>query len=310
MVLPERTEAAAPQLPFVNVQRYLRDAGVAVPAIYAVQDRDDREVRDERDDRAGRQAREPGRLLLEDVGDRALATALLDPSTTSEEADRLLDDVVGLLLTLVAAKPDAACVAFDRAHDEALIHRELEMILSHGLAPSDEGPALASHADPEARAGLARLGEAIAAQPRTLMHRDFHAWNLHVDPTGRLRVIDFQDAMSGPPTYDLASLCTDRDSDAFITREREQRLVDTHARGLVSAGVYDDTAAAERDYRRCVAFRTLRVIGRFRYLAIEDDDDRYLHYIPRMAKQTRRALEALGDQGLARLLASRSAYFA
>lgn len=292
MVLPEHSPAEGPELPFVNVQRYLQRAGVAVPRIYAARDRD------------------LGRLLLEDMGDRALATALLDPSTTPSEADRLLNGVSDLLQALATARPAEPCVAFERAHDEALIRRELRMILSHGLATSDEGPALSANADPEARSALDRLGEAIAAQPRTLMHRDFHAWNLHVDPTGRLRVIDFQDAMLGPPTYDLASLCTDRDSDGFITEERERRLVGASARRLVEAGVYDDDATVERDYYQCVVFRTLRVIGRFRFLAIEDANAGYLHYIPRMAKQTKRALHALGEGELAHVLATRSAYFA
>ncbi len=294
MVLPEPTPEGAPELPFLNVGRHLEARGVPVPVIYGARDRD------------------LGVLLLEDLGDRSLASALLDPETGDEEAARLLRDVTSLLAAFAAGKADAECVAYGRSHDETLIRRELDMILSHGLAASDDGPSRSPRADPEAAAALTRLGDALAAQPRRLMHRDFHAWNLHVDPAGRLRVIDFQDAMLGPPVYDLASLCTDRDSDRFISVEREHQLLDGYARALARAGVdlYTDPTVLFRDYHTSVVFRTLRVIGRFRFLAIEDGNRRYLDYIPRMARQTRRALTALEDVELAAVLASRSSYFA
>ena len=67
------------------------------------------------------------------------------------------------------------------------------------------------------------------------MHRDYHAWNLQVDPRGRVRVIDFQDALLGPALYDLASLCTDRDSDRFVDPELEASLVAALRRGARAA---------------------------------------------------------------------------
>lgn len=290
MVLPEKTAAGTAELPFSNVQRCLAAAGIPVPAIYAIRDRD------------------LGLLLLEDVGDRPLADALRASGAPQE----LIEATAELLARIAATPRDDDCIAFTRSHDELLIRRELDMVLGHGLAESDDGPARSAKDDPEASTALTQLGEALAAQPRHLMHRDFHAWNVHVDVQGALRVIDFQDAMLGPPTYDLASFCTDRDSDEFISPEREIQLLDAYAAALARAGVdlYTDRHMLERDYFTCVVFRTLRVIGRFRYLAIEDGNRGYLHYIPRMARQTRRALDALGDSSLARVLASRSPYFA
>ncbi|MDG2306251.1 MAG: phosphotransferase [Candidatus Binatia bacterium] len=294
MVLPEKTAATAPELSFLNIQRHLEGRGIGVPAVYGARDRD------------------LGLLLLEDVGDRPLALPLRDPTTSPDERRRLLGDVVALLAALAASAPDPGCVAYSRSHDEALLRRELDIVLSHGLAASDDGPTCSPGDHPEAKGALARLGDTLAAQPRRLMHRDFHAWNLHVDPDGRLRVIDFQDAMLGPPTYDLASLCTDRDSDELFSAADERELLDTYGTALARAGVdlYTDPTVLRRDYYTSVVFRTLRVIGRFRFLAIEKGNPGYLHYIPRMARQTRRALDELGDDGLARVLADRSAYFA
>ncbi len=294
MLLPARTPADGVEIPFLDIQRHLEGLGVAVPALYAAHDRD------------------RGLLLLEDVGDRPLAGVLADPATSRAEAQRLLGDVATMLATLVAAPPTPACIAWTRSHDETLLRRELDMVLSYALAPSDAGPPRPVDADPEARARLERLGAALAVQPRRLMHRDFHAWNLHVDAAGRLRVIDFQDAMLGPPTYDLASFCADRESDAFVGPVREAFLLDRYADALAQMGVdlYTDRDMLRRDFHTSVVFRALRVIGRFRVLAIDHGDQRYLHYIPRMAQRARQALETLDDRPLAALLASRSGYFA
>ena len=296
MVLPEPTAEDAPELPFVNVQRFLAASGTPVPQIFAARDRD------------------LGLLLLEDLGDRSLAATLLDPGTTAGEASRLLRETASLVARWAGLDPRQGrdCVAYGRRHDEALIRRELDMVLSHGLAPSDQGPARSPNSDPEAREALSRLGTQLASQPQRLMHRDFHAWNLHVDPQGKLRVIDFQDAMLGPATYDLASLCTDRNSREFMTPEREATLLEQFAEALAASDptLYKDPGLLRRDYATSVAFRTLRVIGRFRFLAIEEANGNYLRYIPTMAQETRRALEVLGDQNLARILADRSEYFA
>ena len=68
--------------------------------------------------------------------------------------------------------------------------------------------------------------------------------------------------------------------------------------------------AVPTDYFAAVAFRTLRVIGRFRFLAVERGRRDYLRFLPRMAAQTRRALAARDDETLLRLLAERSELFA
>lgn len=294
MMLAAPTPPEGPELPFPNVARYLASRGVAVPAVYAVRDHD------------------LGALLLEDLGDAPLAGVLASPATTETEAERRLTQVARLLANLAASARSPDCVAFDRSHDEVLIRRELDVVLTHGLAAGDDGPPRGRGDDPEAAAALAELGATIAVQPRRLIHRDFHAWNLHVDARGDLRVIDFQDAMLGPPLYDLASFCTDRDSDRFVTPARESFLLDALDAALAEAAVdlYTDRTMLERDYFTCVVFRTLRVIGRFRWLAIEDGVTRYLPYIPRMARQTKRALDALDAAPLARVLADRNPHFA
>ncbi|MEW6272753.1 MAG: phosphotransferase [Thermodesulfobacteriota bacterium] len=300
MLLPRDVPAAASEelttgdvpreLPFLDVQRYLARHDVPVPAIYHAAEHD-------------------GVLLLEDLGDLALA----DAATGGGDREALFAQAVDVLAAINALvrEPDRRCVAFRQRYDRKLIGLELDVVSSHGLAPSDAGPARDPGSDAELRAALARLGDRIAAQPTVLMHRDFHAWNLHVDPRGRVRVIDFQDALLGPALYDLASLCTDRDSDRFVDPALEAALVTRFAAELARRGgpAYD-AAALRADYFDAVAYRTLRVIGRFRFLAIERGKPGYLRFLPRMARQTRRALEAGGRTDLLHVLAARSELFA
>ena len=281
MVLPQPTATEAPELPFLNVHRYLETLGIPVPRVWAARDQD------------------LGLLLLEDLGDRPLAEGLADASMPPAERRRLLGETVDLLVGWTIAEPDAACTAYSRSHDETLIARELEMILRRGLNVVPGAPC-----EDEDRRVLTRLGRALGDQPRRFMHRDFHAWNLHIDHNGRVRPIDFQDAMLGPPAYDLASLCTDRDTHRFLTPADESILLETYARALAAAGssLYEDRARLRHDYFTAVAFRTLRVLGRFRALAVEEDKPGYLQHLPAIWQQTRRAAQELEDEGLLGLL--------
>jgi aminoglycoside/choline kinase family phosphotransferase len=281
----------ATELPFVELQRFLAGHGVPVPDLYLYDE-------------------DAGVLLLEDLGDVALA----DAASRGDDRDALFAQAVDTLaqIAALARDPDPRCSAFRQRYDRALIGRELAVVASHGLAADDAGPPNAALADPDVEAALARLGDRIAAQPTVLMHRDFHAWNLHVDPRGRVRVIDFQDALLGPALYDLASLCSDRDSDRFVDGALEASLLRRFADELARRGgpEYSDPDALRADYFDAVAYRTLRVIGRFRFLAIEKGKAAYLRFLPRMARQTRRALLANGCNDLLALLAARSALFA
>jgi aminoglycoside/choline kinase family phosphotransferase len=126
-----------------------------------------------------------------------------------------------------------------------------------------------------------------------------------------VRVIDLQDAMLGPALLDLASLCTDRDSDRFVSRGLEAHLVERFRTALLREGGPElASERVHRDYFTAAAFRTLRVIGRFRFLALERGVTGYLRFLPRMARQTKRALAGRGDRELQQLLAERSELFA
>jgi aminoglycoside/choline kinase family phosphotransferase len=286
------------ELPFLNIHRYLSRHGVPVPAVL-------------------HEALADGVLLLEDIGDLSLAEAATDAVergvASRRGAEAMFEDAVDTLARIasLAGDPDPACVAFQQVYDRGLIGVELDVFSAYGLAATEQRPRDPS-ADPELRRALDRLGDGLAAQPQVFMHRDYHAWNLHLDPRDAIRVIDFQDALLGPALYDLASLCTDRDSDRFVSIALERHLVSRFGSMLARHGgpSYSDPAALQRDYLLAVAYRTMRVIGRFGFLAIERHKSDYLRFLPRMAAQTKRALAALGDRELSQLLAARSPLFA
>jgi aminoglycoside/choline kinase family phosphotransferase len=281
------------ELPFVNVQRFLKGHEIPVPEIYWV-------------------AEAAGCLLLEDLGDLPLAQAA-ENADDSVRKD-LMSRAVSLLarLATVDSRAHSSCFALEQTYGAPAIARELEITATHGLGHAQGIGIRPVGADPALENALAALGQRIAAQPVGLMHRDYHAWNLHLDPADRLCLIDFQDATRGPLLYDLASLLTDRDTDRFVSPELESHLVALWRREMDRYGcqVYPDDEALTDAYFTAVAYRTLRVIGRFGVLALELDKPGYFErYAPRMAQHTMRALDKLGEEDLADLLFQRSPIF-
>jgi hypothetical protein len=166
--------------PFVRVERLLRDAGLHAPAILACD-------------------LEQGFLLLEDLGSRSYLDALDD-----DNVDTLYGDAMQALLTMQREVPVTGLPPYDRA----LLEREMrlfdEWLLQHhlGIGP-DRSMQRMLDATREA------LVASALAQPVVCVHRDYHARNLMVVDGFNPGIIDFQDAVAGPVSYDLVSLLRD-----------------------------------------------------------------------------------------------------
>jgi hypothetical protein len=117
------------------------------------------------------------------------------------------------------------------------------------------------------------------------------AWNLHLQD-GRLRLIDFQDALLGPDAYDLAALLTDRTTGALVTPALEEELLARFRRARAGKGqpVGGDLAAR---YRACALHRALKVIGRFYFLERVLGKPGYLAYLPGVYATARRMLSGM-----------------
>ncbi len=246
---------------FVAARDLLARAGVRVPALLAADP-------------------ERGFLLLEDLGSRLLLDEL-----DSGSVDGWYTVARGILLRL--AEVNVAGLDWP-AYDRALLAEELERFpvwFVEGLLELPAGPA---------RPLLAEVAELLLAsaleQPRVLVHRDFHSRNLMPQPDGRLAVIDFQDAVVGPVTYDLVSLLRDcyvRWPDAQV---RDWAL--EHHRALLRAGRLSGCGQERflRWFDLMGLQRHLKVLGTFARLDLRDGKSGYLADLPLVLRYVRETL--------------------
>lgn len=227
-----------------------------------------------------------GFMVLEDFGDQLVLPCLQQAQADVDSArvDVLYRQAMDSLLMLQAHKQPSMLPAYD----QTLLHRELtlfddwfcEKMLGWQFS-ADERRLLAT---------TWQLLEASAlAQPQVRVHRDYHSRNLMVRPgqdgqpeeNQPLGVIDFQDAVIGPVTYDLVSLLRDcyivwpqADVQHWASTFHEQALV----RGIIPATY--TVADFMRDFDLMGLQRHIKVLGIFCRLALRDHKQRYLLDLP------------------------------
>lgn len=258
------------ELPFVNVARYLARYELPVPQVYHDA------------------ARSDGLVLIEDIGDTNLWT-VAETGGAEGLFGRAVDLLVRFQITGERA-PDAACCAFRRRFDGVLAHAELEHFVDHGIE-TRHGRPLAAADRAAILDALAPVEAAFLDVPPVLSHRDFMAWNLHVQDE-RLRLIDFQDALLAPEAYDLAALLTDRHTPNLIDPACETRLIERFLAARRRAGFPVPAGFFER-YRLCALHRALKVIGRFYFLEVVKGKPGYLAYLPGVYAVARRMFDLL-----------------
>ncbi len=251
--------------PFLNVQRFLKSIGAAVPEIYAA-------------------APAQRMLLVEDVGELPLFEAALRRVDKPAALYRAAVDELLLIHVEGTRRLDHRCIAASIAYDVRLFRWEMEQFLEAGTASLSTGIDATALA-PELDALAARLGRL----PRVLSHRDYHGHNLFLQ-NGRIRVIDFQDALLAPAAQDLAVLLTTRDTDRVIDPAAEHRLLDYYMAGTSRRGAPCPGADEFREaYRLCVLQHALKVIGRFNVLERQGKTG-YASFVPHAVVQARRML--------------------
>lgn len=239
--------------PFVRIARAMHAAGLHVPVVYA---------------------EDPvqGFLLLDDLGSVAYLDAL-----NADSAEQLYTDAMTALLHLQSS--DILMKIDLPPYNEALLVQEMSLFrdwylgthLSVELAPAQQ-VALQSI--------FKLLVENALAQPQVCVHRDYHSRNLMVVPDNNPGIIDFQDAVVGPVTYDLVSLL--RDCYIQWPRERVEAWVMRHCDALINAGVVKDSDRQHflRWFDLMGVQRHLKVAGIFARLNYRDGKPGYLKDIP------------------------------
>ncbi|HEX8071434.1 MAG TPA: phosphotransferase [Pyrinomonadaceae bacterium] len=206
-----------------------------------------------------------GIIVQEDLGDQQLRRVF--EATTEDEGEAYVEQAVSLIADIQAATAlayERDSIASRLAFDEAKLSWELDYFYRHYFG-SLRGETLKHAEEAELRAELNDVATELAARPRVLCHRDYHAANLIVDAENSLRIIDHQDARMGPASYDLVSLLLDRvTSVPELAEIRERRLFFLHeraARGL--AQIAPDEFA--REFRLMTVQRCLKAVGTFSY---------------------------------------------
>ena len=243
--------------PFVHVAHLLAEAGVHVPKIHA-------------------QDLEQGFLLLSDLG----STTYLD-ALDEHNAGRLYEDALAALLRIQRASrigvPD---------YGRELLEKEIRLFPDWYVARQLRRELDAAQLQTLEKAFSTILDNNLA-QARVFVHRDYHSRNLMVcEPCPG--ILDFQDAVYGPITYDLVSLLRD----AYIAWD-EERVIDwairywekARAQGLPVRG---DFADFYRDFEWMGAQRQLKVLGIFARLSFRDGKDGYLKDQPLVMSYLRR----------------------
>jgi aminoglycoside/choline kinase family phosphotransferase len=251
--------------PFLHIGQLFEEAGAHVPHVYA-------------------QDLAQGFLLLSDLGNTTYLQAL-----EGGNARGLYDQAIDALIRIqLASKPNELL-----PYDEALLRRELNLFPEWYIA-KHLGVTLTAKQQAKLEEVFVRIIKNNLSQPCVYVHRDFHSRNLMVSEPNP-GVLDFQDAVYGPITYDLASLF----KDAYIKWE-EAEIIDWLIRywekaRKVGLPVREDFADFYWDYEMMGAQRHIKVLGIFARLYHRDGKDGYLKDMPLVMEYLHKACERYID---------------
>ena len=251
--------------PFLHIGKLFEEAGAHVPHVHA-------------------QELTQGFLLLSDLGNTTYLQAL-DVGNARQLYDQAIDALIKIQL---ASKPNEL-----PPYDAALLRRELNLFPEWYIA-KHLGVTLTAKQQAKLEEVFARIIKNNLAQPCVYVHRDFHSRNLMVSEPNP-GVLDFQDAVYGPITYDLASLF----KDAYI-RWEEAEIIDWLIRYWEKARkaglpVREDFADFYWDYEMMGAQRHIKVLGIFARLYHRDGKDGYLKDMPLVMEYLHKACERYID---------------
>jgi aminoglycoside/choline kinase family phosphotransferase len=258
--------------PFIHVANAFERIGLKVPHIHA-------------------KRLDQGFLLLEDLG-----SALYLDQLNSQTVDRLYSDAIEALITLQADGPRQGLPRYD----SKLLMNEMELFRDWLLDAH-----LQLKLTQQERQMMDKLFHVLTdnalQQPQVCVHRDYHSRNLMVVEHNNPGVIDFQDAVIGPVTYDLVSLL----KDCYIEWSLEQ--VEAWASGYFKLACQAGILTAEDESTFLTWFdlmgvqRHLKASGIFARLNQRDGKPGYLQDIPRTLSyilgvtDRYREIEELGD---------------
>ncbi len=242
---PEHEDSAS----FIKVSAALRHAGIACPEVLAAD-------------------LDQGFMVVSDLGDQVYLAAMnSDPSRVAG----LYDDALACNVRML----DVACDLPDYDRTRLLSEMSLfeQWFLTQQLQIS-----VPDSVNDMLQTLYELLVQSARSQPQVFVHRDFHCRNLMVIDDNSPGVIDFQDAVIGPITYDLVSLY--KDCYYRFERTKVETAVARYHRALVARKIVDDRAPVLRWFDLMGVQRHLKCAGIFSRLNLRDGKPGYLHDIP------------------------------
>ena len=252
-------------LPFINIAKYLQDHDIAVPKILYYDEK-------------------KARLFLEDLGEDQFFDQVhnKDEATITTWYKRAIDLLVKMQTTCEA---DDYCYVFKRNFDATLLNWEFDHFLEYGL--SARGIELSDEEKNLFQKQTRKITEKILQLSTSFTHRDFQSRNIMIK-NDQLYLIDFQDALVGPKTYDLVALT--RDSYVQLNNEQLDVLINYYA-DKVGRNAEDE----KQEHALITVQRKLKDAGRFVYIDQVKGNSSYLNFIPASLNNVRWALEQVPE---------------
>ncbi|HEX6125338.1 MAG TPA: phosphotransferase [Pyrinomonadaceae bacterium] len=251
---------------------------------------------------------ELGVILQEDLGNRILRDVLVEADDAT--CERLLGDAISLIPRIQAATQMAFeldSIASRLRFDTDKLSWELDFFKTHYFT-TYKGEPLSAGDDAALSEEFLELSRELEAKASVLCHRDFHAANLMLDSSDRLRIIDHQDARIGSAAYDLVSLLLDRVTEPptaeWLAEKRRLFLVQREWLGLPPIG---EKEFAD-EFRLQTIQRCLKAIGTFSFQSVNRGKTYFIPFIKPMFEIVLRALTNLDRFPVMRSVLEREVY--
>jgi N-acetylmuramate 1-kinase len=241
------------ELPFININRYLAQLGIRVPAIHYND--------------------EEGILILDDLGDKLLGDIINEEGQSEELYKQAIDMMIRFQIREEHI-PDWCYARLNRFNSN-LYDFEFAHFIEYGIVKAGVVPP--HNIISKLQALFHRLSVLFERYSNIFVHRDYHSRNL-LYFKDQLYTIDFQDALIGPPHYDLASLL--RDAYVDLPDDFVDRMVEYYLSKSPYAG------SGFKDIFTLMSIqRMLKAAGR--YIKLVKGNDKFMRYIPRLLNRVK-----------------------
>ncbi len=259
------------ELPFLEMQRVLSEAGVDVPRVFGADE-------------------QLGVVLLEDLGDQTLEREV---SSSPERTAELYARAVELLVDFQKKTSSVGdCIARKRAFEFDLLRWELDHFLEY-MVEVYRGVQLEGDEKRIVSEAFDRIASEIASWRRVIVHRDFQSRNIMLRD-GRWVLIDFQDALMGPELYDLVALL--RDSYVQLAEPVLEQLIRLYLDLCREKGLErPEQQEFMRRFRLQTLQRKLKDAGRFVFIEKVKRKPGFIPFIPASLGYARWAFDGLPE---------------